>query len=91
MSEFEWDKRKRESNLAKHGVDFEDVRPIFAGLTVEPVDSRRDYGEVRIFYLGEVAGRVFLVVYTWRGQRRRIISARGANARERRTYFANRS
>ena len=85
---FEWDERKRESNLLIHKVDFIDVLSIFDGATLEIVDDRFNYGESRIRCLGEIEGRVYVVVLTWRGVDRRIISARKANARERRTYYA---
>lgn len=85
---FEWDERKRESNLLIHRVDFIDVLSIFGEATLEIVDDRFNYGETRIRCLGEIEGRVYVVVYTWRGVNRRIISARKANARERRTYYA---
>jgi uncharacterized DUF497 family protein len=85
---FEWDERKRESNLLIHRVDFIDVLSIFDGATLEIVDDRFNYGETRIRCLGEIEGRVYAVVYTWRGVNRRIISARKANAKERRTYYA---
>jgi uncharacterized protein (DUF4415 family) len=79
---FEWGERKRERNLLIHRVDFIDVLSIFGRATLEIVDGRFDYGETRIRCLGEVEGRVYAVVYTWRGVNRRIISARKANARE---------
>lgn len=85
---FEWDEEKRASNLAKHGVDFIDVVPMFGGGLLEGIDDRRDYGESRIRCLGELGGRVFSVVYVWRSENRRIISARKANAREQRAYYA---
>ena len=86
--EFEWDERKRESNLLIHRVDFIDVLSMFDGATLEIVDDRFNYGETRLKCLGEIAGRVYAVIYSWRGVNRRIISARKANARERRTYYA---
>ena len=90
---FEWDEEKREANLVKHGVDFLDLAALFDGPTLEIIDDRRDYGETRINCLGEIEGRVFIVTYTWRGQGksicRRIISARKADDREQRTYYAN--
>ncbi len=85
---FEWDERKREANLSHHNVDFVDVLALFEGTTLEIVDERFDYGETRIRCLGEIEGRVYVVVYTWRGVNRRIISARKANAREKRAYYA---
>jgi hypothetical protein len=48
--------------------------------------DRHIYGERRIVALGEIEGEVFVVVYTWRGTYRRIISARRANRRERDAY-----
>jgi len=85
---FEWDEEKRKANLVKHGVDFRRATRLFDGPTVEAVDSRFNYGETRIICLGEIEGRVFAVAYTWRGANRRIISARKANAREQKAYYA---
>ena len=85
---FEWDEEKRQANLVKHAVDFRRITELFDGTTVEIVDGREDYGETRITCLGEIEGRVYVVAYTWRGANRRIISARKANAREQKTYYA---
>jgi len=85
---FEWDEPKRQRNQSEHGVDFADVASIFDLPTVERIDDRFDYGEVRVRCLGEIGGRIYVVIYTWRGQNRRIISARKANVREQRTYRA---
>jgi len=85
--EFEWDEGKRQSNLEKHGVDFEDITPAFEGQTVNWIDDRRDYGEQRVNLLGEVEGEIVFITYTRRNFRYRIISARRANSRERRKYY----
>ena len=85
---FEWDEEKRESNLVKHEVDFRRMPALFDGPTVETIDDRMNYGETRLNCLGEIEGRVYVVATTWRGPNRRIISARKANAREQRTYYA---
>ena len=84
---FEWNEDNRKDHLAKHGVDFRDVTPMFDGPTLEAVDDRQDYRETRFNALGEIEGRVFVVTYTWRGASRRIISARKANEREQTTYY----
>jgi uncharacterized DUF497 family protein len=55
---------------------------------VEEVDMRHDYGETRIKAIGEAKGVIVSVVYTWRGARRRLISARRARADERKEYQA---
>jgi uncharacterized DUF497 family protein len=85
---FEWDEQKRAGNLAKHGVDFRDIPALFDGDTLEVLDDRKAYGETRVYCLGEIEGRVYAVAYTWRSGNRRIISARKANDRETRRYYA---
>jgi uncharacterized DUF497 family protein len=81
-SGFQWDEAKREANLAKHGIDFPFVASMFLGPVLEASDDRKDYGEARRIALGSVGGIVIVVVYTWRGQARRLISARKASSRE---------
>jgi len=85
---FEWDEVKRRQNLHDHELDFIDVLPLFEGSVLESVDDRFNYGETRIRCLGEIGGRVYVVIYTWRSGRRRLISARKANVREQRAYYA---
>ena len=51
--QLEWDEKKRKANLAKHGVDFADLAPLFNGLTISVLDSRFDYGEFRFITLGD--------------------------------------
>ena len=72
---FEWDEEKRRRNLDEHGVDFRDAALIFENAVVEAEDRRSDYGEIRVRALGHVDDDYYLVVYTWRGDNRRIISA----------------
>jgi uncharacterized DUF497 family protein len=48
---------------------------------LEEDDARRDYGERRIKAIGEAGGIIVSVVYTWRGDRRRLISARRGQRR----------
>jgi uncharacterized protein len=86
---FEWDERKRQPNLAKHGIDFASAARIFDGRVVEWDDSRRDYGEQRRLVLGLAGQTVLLVVYTRREGKRRLISARKASPDERKTYYAS--
>lgn len=83
---FEWDSAKDEVNQQKHGIAFEDILPIFDQKLVEMEDNRKDYGEKRIKVYGELHGLILCIVYTWRDNKRRIISARIANERERSRY-----
>jgi len=86
---FEWDEAKRRSNLAKHGVDFADAALVLADAQIILEDTRRDYKERRFLALGEQHSVLFVVAFTIREGAFRIISARRANARERR-YYAGR-
>ncbi len=77
-----YDLVKREKTLAERGLDFDDALSVFAGVTVEVVDDRLDYGEVRIICYGLFSGRVVVVGYTPRGEDRHVFSMRKANSRE---------
>lgn len=83
---FEWDKSKARQNETKHGVSFADTFAVFEdpnALTLDQVVS----GEERHVPIGmEAFGRVLVVVYTWRGDNIRIISARKAMRSEARQY-----
>jgi uncharacterized protein (DUF4415 family) len=72
---FEWDERKRETNLAKHLIDFQDAGRVFDGPVFESADSR--HGEDRIIAIGLMEGIEIVVVYVVRGKRRRIIRQGG--------------
>src|ERR1700722_3174326 len=85
---FEWNEDNRKDHLLKHGVDFPDVTPMFDGPTLETVDDRYPYGETRFNAPGETGGQSFVATYAGRGTVRRIISARKANASERKKYYA---
>lgn len=80
---FEWNEAKSQATLASRGFDFERATRIFGGHVLEEPDTRRDYGEIRIRALGAVEDDVLAVVYTDRGDVRRIVSARPANRKER--------
>ena len=85
---YTWTQEKYRQNLRRHGIAFEDAQRIFEGVTVERVDDRFDYGEVRVYAIGLVNGIEFAVIYTDRGDDERcIISARKAEPHERRTYW----
>lgn len=84
---FEWDEQKREINIRKHGIDFEDAKTVFEGYTIT-IDDPGDYGEVRFISTGMVRQHVMVVVHTERRGNIRIVSARRATKNEQRNYFA---
>jgi uncharacterized DUF497 family protein len=59
---------------------------VFAGLTIDIPDLRRDYGERRINSVGHLDGRMVIVCWTQRSEARHIISMRKANDREKARY-----
>jgi uncharacterized protein len=83
---FEWSDTKRAENLKKQGVDFELAALVFAGPVLVVEDVRQDYGEQRFRALGEVDGDVYIVVYTRREDRKRLISAWRAGRKDRERY-----
>jgi uncharacterized DUF497 family protein len=83
---FEWDEAKSRDNLRERGFDFEYATRIFDSPRIEEEDLRRNYGERRIVATGKIEDGIFVVVYTWRGESRRIISARPAKRKERDDY-----
>lgn len=87
--EFEWDEEKAQTNLKKHGVLFETAAKVFLDDNrIEIYDEANSIEEDRYITIG-LAGDILFVVYTERGTRIRLISARLANARERRVYYGD--
>jgi uncharacterized protein len=83
----EWDLDKAQTNRVTHGVSFPDAEAVLFdphGITREDASAE---GEQRFATLGlDALGRVLVVVYTYRGDILRIISARKATRNEARTY-----
>ena len=85
--EFEWDESKTQQCLRDRGFPFAFVVSAFADPDRRyEIDERWAYGEARYRLYGRIDGRLFVVVYAVRGRTVRIISARKANARERRIH-----
>ncbi|MDQ6912527.1 MAG: BrnT family toxin [Verrucomicrobiota bacterium] len=85
---FEWDERKARSNATKHSVSFDDASTIFAdALSLTIRDPDHSQVENRFVTVGRAhRGELLVVVHTERGDNIRLISARPASRRERRTY-----
>jgi len=86
---FQWDPEKNEQCFKDRGFSFSYAVQIWLGPVKERLDDRMDYGEPRFQALGRIEGRLFVVVYTWRGARRHIISARRAHEKEARKWGAS--
>jgi uncharacterized protein len=84
---YEWDPAKARENIAKHGVPFAEASSVleddFALTTRDPFSEEEEHW----ITLGRnEAGRLLVVVYSWRGSDIRLISARPATRRERTQY-----
>ncbi len=90
---FEWDDASKAGiNFRKHGVRMPEAIPVFDDpYAITITDDESDPDERRFVTAGVgAAGRLLVVVYTWRGENIRIISVRLAEANEREEYEAER-
>ncbi|PCG09739.1 hypothetical protein COA17_07795 [Sphingomonas ginsenosidimutans] len=78
-----FDPAKRARTLAERGLDFADAGRVFAGLTMTRPDDRFDYPEPRFQTFGLLDDRLVMVVWADVEGRRRIVSMRKCNERER--------
>ena len=86
----QWDPEKAAANLRKHGVDFADAETALRDERARSMPDDDPEGE-RFVALGmDALGRVLVVVYEWRDQDVRLISARKATRSERRQYEGRR-
>ncbi len=84
---YEWDAGKARLNVKKHGIDFADAVGALEDDLALTMRDELTGGEERWITIGtDVLGRVLVVVYTWRGERVRLISARRATKRETEQY-----
>ena len=81
-----FDPIKRQITLERRGLDMARAQEIFEGTTLTVADDRRNYAEDRLITIGHLDGRMIVLVWTWRGVQRRIISLRKANDREKAFY-----
>jgi uncharacterized DUF497 family protein len=85
--QIEYDTAKAALNFKNHKVLFEDAALVFVDpMRVERKDNTT--GEERWQTLGKV-NKILFVVYTERGEKTRIISARPANKAEKRSYYGH--
>jgi uncharacterized DUF497 family protein len=86
--EFEWDRSKASQNRKKHRVSFDEAVTVFydpmAATFDDPVHSVNESRFVTIGYSSH--NRLLVVVHAERGGNTRIISARPANAKERKNH-----
>lgn len=82
--DFEYDPKKSQANLEKHGIDFEKAKRLWEGPFVE-FAAREEY-ENRFAIIGPIEGKLYTCIYTLRGDRVRFISCRRSREKEARLY-----
>lgn len=86
MTAFEWNWVKARLNEDRHGISFADTFGVFEDPNALTIDQDVG-GEKRFVTIGiDGFGRLLVVVYTWRGENIRVISARKATRSEVRQY-----
>lgn len=84
---FVWDRKKAQSNLRKHGIAFETACEVFFDPFVRLIETEIVSGEQRETAIGMTGDwRLLKVVYVFRSESVRLISARPITLRERRSY-----
>lgn len=83
--DFEFDPEKSLANKAKHGIDFDEAKALWADEDRLVIPARSD-SEPRWAMLAQRGAEVWAAFYTIRGGRVRIISVRRARPNERTTY-----
>jgi len=84
---FEYDPKKSQQNLRKHGIDFKEVQRLWEGPYIE-FAARKEF-ENRFALIGPLKGKLFTCIFTVRNDRIRIISCRRARQKEIELYEKN--
>lgn len=86
--EFEWDEAKDEENRRKHGVTFQQATVLWDGTHVDvEYLARSDDQETRSATMGWIGDKVYVAIWTRRGERVRLISVRRARKNEKKVFF----
>ncbi len=83
----EWDDKKAAINVRKHKIYFEDAARVFLDdHRIDYLDDEHSDDEERWKVIGKVRN-ILVVIYTERGERLRLISARYASNDEEDEYY----
>jgi uncharacterized DUF497 family protein len=83
---WDWDELRRQTTLLLRGLYFALVQNFDLSTAQIDPDDRRDYGEPRFKATGMIGGRLFVLIFTPRGETLRLIRLRKANDREKREW-----
>jgi len=83
--QFQFDERKSRANKAKHGIDFLEAQALWLDDDLLRIASRAG-DEPRFVVIGQITGKHWSAVVTYRGEAIRLISVRRSRAREVEAY-----
>jgi uncharacterized DUF497 family protein len=82
-----WDPNKAEINFKKHGIRFSDAEMVLYDSFAMTLEEQIVANEQRYVTIGtDAVARIIAVVYSYRSDTIRLISARKATRRERKQY-----
>jgi len=84
--EIEFDSNKDAANKAKHGISFTKAEAFVWETAQIRIDARFGYGETRYIAQGFIGSRLYILIFTMRGETCRIISLRKSNPKEKKLY-----
>lgn len=88
--DFEWNIDKDLKNIAKHGIAFMEATRVFDLENYYSEPYLHKSGEIRGFCISVLGSSEITVIYTMRGTRKRLMSARRASNEERLLFYRNR-
>ena len=83
--QFEFDENKSKSNKKKHGIDFVETQDLWDDEFGVILDARSD-DEKRYALVSKLDNKIWVMIFTLRGETVRIISVRRARKEEVRLY-----
>ena len=84
--EFEYDSKKSQINKEKHGIDFEEAKRLFEDDNSFVVPAKNVSDEERYALIGRMDGKCYVAIFTFRGEKIRLISVRRCRKKEEANY-----
>lgn len=88
MLNFEYDQKKSELNETKHGISFEEAKKLWDDLNAVKLEAI-ERSEIRYLLIAKLYKKHWSAIYTYRGEKIRIISVRRSRKNEVLVYESN--
>ena len=84
--EFEYDSKKSQINKTKHGIDFEEAKALFEDSASLVIPAKSVEDEERYALIGRLNEKCYIAIFTYRGEKIRLISVRRCRKKEEAHY-----